>query len=116
MHVVLFSVDIILILYIPGGLLSVSIDLSGLTDSLVVMITKALDGRSTGLSLLTQRSESLWVNLVVIQGNNYCTVPMFNIKYFVMHKVQIHNKAISYLVYGSKARGLSSRTDGRTIH
>ena len=26
---------------------------------------------------------------------------MFNIKYLVMHKVQVHNKAISYLVYGS---------------
>ena len=47
-------------------------------------------------------------------------------KYFVMHKVQVHNKTISYLVYGScvctddnplaKARGLSSHTDGRTIH
>ena len=26
---------------------------------------------------------------------------MFNIKYLVMHKVQVHNKTISYLVYGS---------------
>ena len=51
---------------------------------------------------------------------------MFNIKYLMMHKVQVQNKAISYLVYGScvcagdnplaKARGLPSRTDGRTIH
>ena len=47
---------------------------------------------------------------------------MFNIKYsyVVMHKVQVHNKTISYLVYGScvctsdnplaKTRELSSRT------
>ena len=26
---------------------------------------------------------------------------MFNIKHLVMHKVQVHNTAISYLVYGS---------------
>ena len=53
---------------------------------------------------------------------HYCTVPMLSIKYLVMHKVQVHNKAISYLVYGScictgdypltEARGLSSRIDG----
>ena len=57
---------------------------------------------------------------------DYCTVPMFNIKYLVVHKVQVHNKAINYLVYGLcvctgdnppvEARGLSSRTDGQTIH
>ena len=28
----------------------------------------------------------------------YYTVPTFNIKHFVMHKVHVHNKAISYLV------------------
>ena len=32
---------------------------------------------------------------------SYCTVSVFNIKYLVMHKVQVHNAAISYLVYDS---------------
>ena len=46
---------------------------------------------------------------------------MLNVSYFLMHKMQMHNIAISCLVYGScvctgdnplaEARGLSSRTD-----
>ena len=56
----------------------------------------------------------------------YCTFQVFNIRYPEMYKVQGAKCAISKLMYGLsectddnhslKARDLSSRTHGRTIH
>ena len=55
----------------------------------------------------------------------FVDIPMLNVKYFAMHKVQIHAGAIRQLLYGfcvctgdnplAKARGLSSRTDTQII-
>ena len=51
---------------------------------------------------------------------------MFYIIYLTIHKVKIHTGAIRALLYGlfvytganpfAKTRGLSSRTDARTVH